>query len=112
MITVNFATAGTRDGSDELGPVLGDAPGFVLVPDHETSDVLQKDNGYLALSTQLDELGTFQRRFTEENPVVGDYPDPVAVDPRESADEGRAVESFELGERRAVDYPANHLATS
>ena len=51
------ADLGCADCSDELGPVLRDALVLCLAPHHEPRDVLQKDQGDLALAAKLTEGG-------------------------------------------------------
>ena len=48
-------------------------------------------------------------RLAEQDAVVGEDPDRVAVDVREAADQRRAVERLELVEARAVDEPRDQL---
>ena len=64
---------------------------LVLAADHEAGDVLQEDQRDVALAAQLDEVGALQRALREEDAVVGDDADGIAHDPREAADQRRAV---------------------
>src|SRR5688572_22521994 len=86
---------GVRDGHDELRPVLGDAGLLVLAPDHEARDVLEEDERDPALTGELDEMGTLERGLAEQDAVVGDDPDRVAIDVREAGDQGLAIERLE-----------------
>ena len=89
MITVSFGTRGAGDGGHELGAVLGDAAGLVVAADHEAGDVLQEQQRDPAAVAQLDEVRALQRRLAEQDPVVGEDPDRVAVEVREAAHERR-----------------------
>ena len=106
MMTVNFGTCAQRDRGDELGAVLGDAAGLVLLADHEAGDVLEEDERDAALAGELDEVRPLQRALGEEHAVVGENPDREALDVAEAADEGLAVERLELVEVAAVDDAA------
>ena len=86
------------DGRHHLGAVLGDAAGLVFLPDHEAGDVLQEQQRNAALAAQLDEVRALQRRFREQDAVVGDDADGIAEDMGEAADQRRAVELLELVE--------------
>src|SRR3546814_10174807 len=79
------------------------AAGLVLAADHEAADVLQEYQRDAAPAAQLDEMRALQRGFREENSVVGEDADRIAVEMRESADQGRPVELLELVEFAAVD---------
>ena len=70
----------------------------------------RKSSGNAALVAQLDEVRALQRRLAEQDAVVGEDPDRMAVDVREAAHERRAVERLELVEARAVDEPRDDLA--
>src|SRR5580700_4113456 len=72
------------DGGDHLGAVLSDAARLVLPAEHEAGDVLQEDQGNPALVTQLDEVGALERGLAEQDAVVGDDADGVAVDAGEA----------------------------
>ncbi len=52
----------------------------------------------------------FERRFREQDAVVGDDPDGIAEDMGEAADQRRAVKLLELVELRAVHDAGDHLA--
>lgn len=56
----------------------------------------------MALSAELDEVCAFQRGFREEDTVVRDDANGVAVDLCEPRDERRPVVGLELGEHGAV----------
>ncbi|KAH6605589.1 hypothetical protein Trco_004742 [Trichoderma cornu-damae] len=101
---------GAGDGGDELGAVLGDAVALRGGADHEARDVLQEDEGDAALGAQLDEVGALDGGRGEEDAVVGDDADPVAVDGGEARDEGGAKVALELGKVGAVDDAGDDLA--
>ena len=88
MTTVNLGTTRAGDRGDQLGAVAGDAAVLVLPADHEAGDVLQEHQRDAALVAQLDEVRALERGLAEQDAVVGDDPDLVAVDPGEPADQG------------------------
>ena len=93
-----------------LGAVFGDAGLLVFLADHEAGDVLQKHQRHVALITQLDKVRTLERAFGEQDAVIGNDADRIAVNMRETADQGLAVARFEFVQLRAVDDARNHLA--
>ena len=99
-----------RDGGDELRPVLGDAARLVVLAHHEPGDVLEEQQRDAAAVAQLDEVRGLQRGLAEQDAVVGDDPDRVAVEVRERGDDRRAVELLELLEIAAVDDAAQEVA--
>src|SRR5260221_1332972 len=72
-----------RDRRNHLGAVLGDAAVLVLLAHHEAGDVLQEEQRNAALRRELDEVRALQRRFREEDAVVGEDRDRIAVQVRE-----------------------------
>ena len=109
-MTVSFGTRAVRHGGDELRAVLCDPAGLVLAADHEAGDVLEEQQRDAALVAQLDEVRGLEGGLGEEDPVVGDDPDRVAVDVGEAGDDGRAVLGLELVEAAAVDDAGDDLA--
>ena len=101
---------GRGDRGHELRAVLGDAGLLVLAADHEPGDVLEEDERDPALAGELDEVGALERRLAEQDPVVGEDRDRVALDVGEAGDQRLAVERLELVEPRAVDEPGDDLA--
>ena len=101
---------GAGDGGHHLRAVLRDPAGLVLAADHEAGDVLEEDQRDLALRGELDEVGALERRRAEQDAVVGDDPDRVAVDVGEAGDERLAVARLEVVEAAAVDEPGDDLA--
>ena len=110
MMQRELGHAGAGDGRHHLGAVLGDAAGLVFLADHEAGDVLQEHQGDAALGAELDEMRALQRRLREQDAVVGDDADGIAVEVGEAADQRGAVELLELVELAAVDEPRDHLA--
>ena len=110
MITVNFGHLRAGDRGHHLRPVLGDAAGLVLAADHEAGDVLEEDERDLPLRGELDEVGALERRRAEQDPVVGDDPDRIALDVGEARDERLAVARLEVVEAAAVDESGDDLA--
>ena len=97
-------------GGDHLGPVLGDAGILVFASDHEAGDVLQEHQRNVALVAEFDEVRTLQRRFGEQDAVVGDDADRVTVDVGETGDQGLRVAGLELGEFGTVDDACDQFA--
>ena len=69
-----------RDGADHLRAILGDAAALRLGADHVARDVYEEEKRDAPLRAQLDEVRRFERGLREEDPVVPDDPDRVAVD--------------------------------
>src|SRR6185437_9331983 len=65
---------------------------------------------HLPFAGELDEVRALRSRLAEEDAVVGEDPDRVALDPREAADQRLAVVRLELMEAAAVDEPGDDLA--
>ena len=101
---------GAGDRGHHLRPVLGDAAGLVLAADHEAGDVLEEHERDLPLGGELDEVGALERRRAEQDPVVGDDPDRVALDVGEPGHERLAVARLEVVEAAAVDEAGDDLA--
>ena len=70
----------------------------------------RKTSGIFRLQASSTKCAPFCGRLAEEDAVVRQDPDRVALDPREAADERLAVERLELVEARAVDDPGDQLA--
>ena len=100
---------GRRDGRHHLGAVLRDAPGLVVLADHEAVHVLQEHQRDAALVAQLDEVGALERRLAEQHAVVGDDPHGVPVQAREPGHQRGAVLALELVQLAAVDQPRDDL---
>ena len=80
MTTVNFGTAALATASHELRAVARDAARLVLGADHEAGDVLKEDERDPPLAAELDEVRALLRGLGEEDAVVGEDPDRVALD--------------------------------
>ena len=93
-----------------LAPSLAMPPASYLLPDHEAGDVLQEHERDAALAAQLDEMRALQRALAEQDAVVGEDADRIALDVRKAADQRRAVERLELVESRAVDDAGDDVA--
>jgi hypothetical protein len=78
--------------------------------DVRTGDVDEEEQRHAALDAELDEVRGLERARGEEDAVVGDDADLVAVDVREAGDERGAVLLLELAELAPVDEPRDHLA--
>ena len=70
----------TRNGPDHLRAVLRDAALLRLRADHVPGDVHEEQEGDLALRAQLDEVRGFHGGLGEQDAVVGDDADGVAMD--------------------------------
>ena len=55
-------------------------------------------------------MRAFKRCLGEENSIIGDDADGIAVNSSEARDEGLAVHLLEFVEARAIDYTGYHLA--
>ena len=110
-MTVRCGTVEFETALIILAPSLMMPPLLVAAADHEAGDVLQEDERRVGLVAELDELRALLRRFGEEDAVVGEDADRVAVDVRLAADQGRAVGRLELVEARAVDDAGDDLAS-
>ncbi len=64
--------------------------------DHEAGDVLQEQQSDTAAVAELNEVRALLRRLREQDAVVGDDADRVAVDACETAHQGRPVQLLEL----------------
>src|SRR5262249_18740209 len=69
-----------RHRVDQLGAVLDDALLLVLLADHEAGDVLEEHQRHVARVAQLDELRALLRALGEQDTVVGEDADRIAVD--------------------------------
>ena len=105
-----FRHVGGGDRGHHLGAVLGDAARLVFAPDHEAGDVLQEQQRNVALARQLDEMRALERALAEQDAVVGEDADGIAVNVRKAADERLAVERLELLELGAVDDARDDVA--
>ena len=101
---------GGGDRRHHLRPVLGNAAGFVFAADHEAGDVLEENERDAALGAKLDEMRALEGRFRKQDPIIGDDADGIAVEPREAADQRRAIELLELVEDAAIDQAGDDLA--
>lgn len=100
---------GAGDGGNELSAVLGDAFTLGRRSDHESGDVLQEDQRDAALGAELDKVGALDGRGGEEDAVVGDDANLLAVNLSETSHQCGTVVSLELGELGAVDDAGNDL---
>ena len=69
-----------RDGADHLRAVLSNTTLLRLRANHVSCDVHKEQERDLPLRAQLDEVRRFQRGLGEEDAVVRNYADRVAVD--------------------------------
>lgn len=79
-------------------------------PGQRTHDILQEYKRYLPLSAELDKVRALDGPLGEEDAVVGNDADGIAVNAGEARNQGLAVQRLELAEDRAVDDPGDHLA--
>ena len=82
---------------------------FVLPANHETGNILQKDERYAAAITELHEMCAFLGGFGKQDAVVADDPDRIAIKMGEAAYQGRTIERFEFLEFGTIDQPSNHF---
>ena len=83
---------------------------LVFLADHEAGDVLQEHQRDAALGAQFDEMRAFLRRFGEQDAVVGDEANRIAVQPGETGDQRGPVAGFEFVEAGAVHQPGDDFA--
>mmetsp|Transcript_45653 Transcript_45653/g.122749 ORF Transcript_45653/g.122749 Transcript_45653/m.122749 type:complete len:344 (-) Transcript_45653:720-1751(-) len=93
-----------------LGTVPGDAAVLVGLTNHEAGDILQEEQRHAALTTELHKMRALERRLAEEDAIVGDNANWVAVDVGESTHQRRAVAGLELMEARPVHDTTDDLA--
>ena len=74
-----FGDIGASNGSNEFGAVLGNATFLGIGAHHEAADVLEEDEGYTTLGAELDEVRAFEGGFREEDAVVCEDTDLIAV---------------------------------
>ena len=91
-----FRDACVADGHDHLCAIFSDAFVFVFFANHETCDVLQKDQRNSALLTKLDKVRCLQGTFAEQNAVVTDNAHRVTVDARKTGDDRFSIATFEF----------------
>ena len=82
---------------------------FNLAAHHEAGDVLEKDQGNLALTTQLDEVRTFDGRFGKQDAIVGDDAHGHAFNAGKAGDQGAAKAGFEFIKVTVVYDAGNDL---
>ena len=104
-----FGHVHTAHSRYQLGAVLRNAPFLGILPDHEARDVLQEDEWYLALPTQLHKVCALQGALAKEDAIVRYNPNRLSVDLCKASDQGGPVERLELGERRSIDDASNDL---
>ena len=109
MTTVNFGTSAQATAVTSLAPSLAMPPASYSRPTMNPVMFCRNTSGMPALAGELDEVGALQRRLREEDAVVGEDADRVAVDVGEAADQRVAVERLELVEhasrRRSARSP-------
>ena len=98
------------DGVDELGGMFRDAAALRVRADHEAGDVLQEQDRRSALVAQFNEMRALHGGFGEQNAVVGEDADRLAMNPGEAADQRRAVGRLEFLKFAAVDDARDHFA--
>ena len=110
MRTVNLGTSALATAVTSFAPSLAMPASSYSRPTMKPGDVLEEHERDPALAGELDEVGALERRLAEQDPVVGDDPDRVALDVGEAGDERLAVERLELVEAAAVDEAGDDLA--
>ena len=110
MITVYFGTLVVATAVTSLAPSLAMPPASYLRPTMKPVMFCRNSSGMLRWLAQLDEVRALERALAEQDAVVGEDADRVAVDVREAADQRRAVERLELVELGAVDEARDDLA--
>src|SRR4051812_25571417 len=82
-----------------------------LPADHESGDILKKDERNFPEIAQLQEMRGLQRGLREQHTaIVRHNPHEKTVNARKPGDEGCAVPGFELVESGTVDHTRQNLA--
>ena len=84
-ITVNFGTSAQATAITILAPSFAIPPASYSRPTMKPVMFWRNTSGIFRWRGELDEVGAFQRRRAEQDAVVGDDPDRVAVDVGEAA---------------------------
>ena len=98
------------DGGDHLRAVLGDAGLSYFLPTMKPVMFCRNTSGMLRWLQSSMKCAPFSARFGEQDAVVGDDADRIAVDMREAGDQGLAVARLELVQLAAVDDARDHFA--
>ncbi|MCY1298965.1 hypothetical protein D9M70_484760 [compost metagenome] len=93
-----FRHLGGRNSGYHLSAVFRDALVLILAADHEAIDILQKQKGYVSLSTELNEMSPLLRRFAEEDAVVGNNSQTHPVEVRKASHQRASVTGLEFVE--------------
>jgi hypothetical protein len=98
MTTVNFGTWAQATAITILAPSRAMPPFSYLRPTMKPVMFCRNSNGMLALGAQFDEVRALERGFREQDAVVGDNADRIAVQMREAGHERGAVARLEFVE--------------
>ena len=101
---------GVGDGIDEFGAILDDAALLIACADHESGDVLSKEDRHTHAIAELDELSALVTLLAKEDAVIGQDPDGVPPDMTPTGDQRRAIERLELLKLTAIEDAREHLA--
>ena len=109
VTTVNFGTSAQATAVTSFAPSRAMPASSASLPTMKPVMFCRKTSGIRRLQASSTKCAPFLGRLREEDAAVGEDPDRVALDAREAADEGVAVERLELVEAAAVDDPRDHL---
>ena len=110
MMTVNLGTSAQATAITIFAPSLAIPPASYSRPTMKPVMFWRKTSGILRWRGELDEMGALERRRAEQDAVVGDDPDRIALDVGEAGDERLPVARLEVVEAAAVDEAGDDLA--
>ncbi len=110
MTTVNFGTSAHATAMTSFAPSRAMPPASYSLPTMKPVMFCRKTSGTRRSHASSMKCAPFCDALREEDAVVREDPDRVALDVRPAADERLAVERLELVEPRAVDDARDHLA--
>ena len=110
MTTVSLGTRAQATAVTILAPCLAMPPASYSRPTMKPVMFCRNSSGIAALVAELDEVGALERRLAEQDAVVGDDADRVAVEWAKPVTSVVPYSRLELVEAAAVDEPGDDLA--
>src|SRR3546814_3207099 len=92
--------------------MFGNTLRLIFAANHETGNVLQKQQRYAALTGQFYEMRSLQGAFTEQHTIVGQNSYGNSPNMAETAHERTAIERFEFVKPAVIDKPRSEEHTS
>ena len=93
-----------------LAPSLAMPPASYFWPTMKPVMFCKNTRGIFRCAQSSTKCAPLLRALSEQDAVIGEYPDRIAVDVGEAGDQGWAVELLELVQHRTVDNARDHLA--